>query len=219
LNKILKINYKKHNCFLKINLYLVLIFIFLASIIFINLDKKIFENAVIQAEFDINNQINFAINNAVDNLTKKNNLAAKDFYNISLDDTGKINFLSANTVLINKFCSELAVLIPKEFAKPEANIIKISFGSIISSLTGTFLFNSIGPNIKLRIIPIGNAFVDFESKFMSAGVNQTNFAIWLNIKFNSKIINPVQHKDIIFNKKLALVNTVINGSVPNAFFK
>ena len=176
-------------------------------------DKFLLESAIIESKFIINNQINLAIHNAVSNLTKKNHLTTDNFCNINVED-GKIVSLSANTILINEFCSNLAVSIPTEFINLGANYIKIPFGTIISSFCGINFFNFMGPIITIKMLPVGNALIDYESKFIGAGINQTNFQIWLDVKFYCQVINPLIRKQITFKKKIPLVNTIINGNVP-----
>lgn len=195
-------------------------FLFLISVIILLLavNQKIFNKIIVQSRFVINNKINLAINNSVYNLTKKNNLTTNDFYSIILNE-GQINFLSANTILINKFCSQLAVRIPNEFLKSGANQIDFCIGALFSSLTGLNFFNTMGPKFKINIIPIGDTLVDYETKFLSAGVNQTNFQVWLNIRFNSQVINPLNKKKFVFKKKLSLINIIINGAVPDTYVK
>lgn len=189
-----------------------IIFLFIAFVA----DKKIFDNAIIQSKFVINNMINCAITAAVDEAIKKNNIESSDFCSVN-SNNNQINSVVTNTVLINKFCNELAVCIPQEFLKLGYGQIKIPLGAIFSSVSGFNLFNTLGPCVKIRIVPAGNALIDYETKFISAGINQTNFQIWLNVRFNSQIVNPLQKKEIVFQKKVPLVNTIINGSVPNAY--
>ncbi len=171
------------------------------------------ESAIIESKFIINNQINLAIHHAVSQLTTKNCLTSDNFCNINVED-GKIISLSANTILINEFCSQLAISIPNEFLNLGTNSIKIPIGAIISSLCGINFFNFMGPSITIKMMPNGNALIDYESKFISAGINQTNFQIWLDVKFFCQVVNPIIRKQITFRKKIPLINTIINGDVP-----
>ena len=106
---------------------------------------------------------------------------------------------------------------PAEFLKSGASQIDCSIGSLFSSITGINFFNTAGPKFKINVVPIGNALVDYETKFISAGINQTNFQVWLDIKFNSQVINPLNQKKFVFKKKIPLINTIINGTVPNTY--
>ena len=206
-----KMYYRKRNH----HLFLVAMIIFCAIFLYLA-DKKIFECAIAQSQFVINNMINSALENAVSKIVEADNLTSTDFCNVN-SDNGKINSMAANTILINKFCNKLAVSMHDEFLKLGSGVIKIPFGAIFSTLSGINLFNTVGPNFKIKIMPIGNALVDYQTKFTSAGINQTNFQIWLNVKFNSCIVNLFEKKYITFQKKIPLVNTIINGAVPNAY--
>lgn len=196
--------------------FVLLVTVFFLLGTFLIVDKKIFEEAIVQSKFVVNNRINLVIYNAVKNITKKNNLTTDNFCNINLVE-GRISSLSANTILINEFCSKLAVSIPDEFSKQGASQVKIPIGAVLSSLFGITFFNTLGPCLKIKMVPVGDALIDYETKFISAGINQTNFQVWLDVKFHSQIVNPFQRKQMIFRKKIPLINTIINGAVPNAY--
>ena len=197
-------------------------FIFVINLIFmililLLLNKKIFDEILIQIEPTMNNKINLAIDSAISNFVKENHLTTSDFYNINFDGE-EINFFSVNNILINKFCCDLAVYIPDKFLKDsESNKINFCIGTFITSSLGINFLNLTWPNMTIQILPVGSTLVDYETKFINAGINQTNFQVWLKIKFNSRIINPLNKKKFVFTKKIFLVNTLINGRIPNAY--
>ena len=181
------------------------------------LNKKILDEILMQSESVITNKINLALNHAVTNFIKANNLTTKKFFYMTVHD-GQINFFSANNILIDELCCKLAIYIPKEFLNDEKNSqISFGLGTLITSILGINFFNFSGPKIKIRVYPIGNALVDYETRFKSAGINQTNFQVWLKVKFNSQIISPFNKKKFVFAKRIFLVNTIINGQVPQAY--
>ena len=84
-------------------------------------------------------------------------------------------------------------------------------------ITGIEVFSNIGPNIPFYIKPMGIASVDYETSFSAEGINQTNFKIWLNIAMDIKIVNPLRSETISVSRKIMLVDTVINGTVPERY--
>lgn len=195
-------------------LFLNLIFIFFC---FWTLNKKILDEILIQSESIINNKINLAVNHAVTSFIKTNKLTTKKFYCMT-DHEGQVNFFSANNMLIDELCCKLAVYIPEKFLQDKTNSrVTFCLGSLIASVFGINFFNFGGPEIKIRVCPIGNALVDYETRFVSAGINQTNFQVWLKVKFNSQIISPFNKKKFVFTKRIFLVNTIINGQIPQAY--
>lgn len=205
---------RKRNSFF---IFKVIVAIVILTLLFIWLDKKLFYNAIIQAKFEINNQFNQAINKSMCDVIKQKQLVSNDFYTESNNSNGQLKSLATNTILLNQLCSQLAIDIPKNFASYE--FIEIPIGSVICSMLGVNYFSNYGPMIKLRVLPMSNVSIDFDSKFTEAGVNQTNFQIWLNINFNARIVNPLQSQDMNLKKRVAIVNTIINGQVPNTFLK
>ena len=209
-----KFRNRKKFCFGKLIFVIAMLFV---VFVFLLLNKKIFDEILVQSEPTIKNKINLAIDSAVSNFVKKNRLTTSDFYNINLDG-GQINFFSVNNILINKFCCKLAVYIPNEFLKnSKSNEINFCLGTFLTSSLGINFLNLTWPNIKIKILPVGSALIDYETKFLNAGINQTNFQVWLKVKFNSQIINPLNKEKFVFTKKIFLVNTLINGRIPDAY--
>ncbi|MDR1150561.1 MAG: sporulation protein YunB [Clostridiales bacterium] len=203
----------------KFKLFYLLIIFLVFFYIFLLIDKKVFESAILETHYNTNNIINKCVNASVNNIIQKNNINARDFYKIDLKSNREINFISANTILINKICNNLSTEIYEEFLKFNNSITKISLGTIFASITNINLFYDLGPCLNLKLVPVGNAIINYNSEFLSAGINQTNFRIWLDIKFIARVITPIQSKEVIYKKKIALINAIINGSVPNFSFE
>ena len=66
-------------------------------------------------------------------------------------------------------------------------------------------------------MPSKEALVNYNTEFNSVGINQSNFKIWIDINTTVRIINPLQKKEIEFNRKVMIVDTVINGVVPENY--
>ncbi len=51
---------------------------------------------------------------------------------------------------------------------------------------------------------------------MSAGINQTNYKIWLTVNITVSLANPIYSKNVNMTRKIMLVDTVIKGKYRQA---
>jgi len=164
------------------------------------------EISSLRAETLINGVIQDRFKSAADRL----GVVSESFYTKSVDGKGNINSLSVNTLLVNDICSLLASDISKELSNPGKQRIALPSGMFTGIKP---LYNS-GPDFTVRVYPVGSASVDYESSFSSAGINQINFQIWLNVSATVMVVNPLQSRQTTVTRKVLLVNTVFAGEVP-----
>ncbi len=202
----------------QIKLYILIVFtlvVVAVIMLFSALDSRFFPAAVNIATINAQASINQFINESVDQVMSKLSLKSEDFYTKSLDNNGKINSLSANTLLINDICGKLAVEISNRLISEKPEVVSIPIGSLL----GINVLANIGPDYKVEILNSGRTSVDYETQFVSAGINQINFQIWLKVESSIQIVNPMQNKELVITRKVALVNTIINGDVPAGIYQ
>ena len=64
---------------------------------------------------------------------------------------------------------------------------------------------------------MGAATVAYETSFSSAGINQINFKIWIDVSMEIKIVSPLWQQTMTVARKIMLVDTVISGTVPERY--
>ena len=158
-------------------------------------------------------RMNEAVNNATAGIVEKYGLVSDDFYTIEYNSGGKLSTLAVNTMLINSLCNEIALNTSKELMNLEQEKVQIPYGALM----GARVFANLGPKYTLYLMPMGEAVADYSSSFESVGINQVNFQIWLIVNSKITIVNPLQSDDISIERKIPLVNTVINSEVPNVY--
>lgn len=193
-----------------------LILIFFAIVGIDEMNSTIFPSAIeishLQAKTTANSIIDKAVNDSIENI----DLKSSDLFVSEIEDKGEgLSYISANTVLINKLCSSISSTMTDMLNKIGDEKIEIPFGA----LTGIEWMSNAGPNINFYLKPMGESEVDYETGFTSVGINQTSFQAWLNIKIGIKVVNPLQEEKIVLTRKIMLVDAVINGKVPDKYFK
>lgn len=130
---------------------------------------------------------------------------------INRDNEGNINLIQANTVKLNYLASKLSVECNKTLQSMGEVEMKVPLGWISKNSA----FYRLGPKINVKIEPIGNMNVTYESKFESAGINQTRHTIYLKVESKIRIAVPFQNKEIDVLCEIPVSETIIVGKIPS----
>ena len=136
----------------------------------------------------------------------------KDIVKIERDKNNKINSISADTILLNKLSSEIAIRCNERLEELGAKGIEVPLGW----MTDKSVYYNLGPKITIEMEPLGNIESSNESVFDSAGINQTRHKIYLNVKAKIKIIIPMYTKELEVDAQIPLSETIIVGEIPDA---
>jgi len=197
--------------------YMVFAMILLVLVTFLHsyyrFDRRIMPLVLDAAEMHIQTEINNIINSVVQEIMASYRVSAEDF--IIQTSAGGVNqpVLSVNTVLVNEICNAAAKMISLRLNNLEPEQVSIPMGMAL----GLDTMAQFGPRFSFYLAPIGNALVDYESRFTAVGINQTHFTVWLTVESVVRIINPVHSSEIIVMRNVSLVDTIISGVVPDTY--
>lgn len=136
------------------------------------------------------------------------------FLRVEKTAEGETTLVLPDTAVMNRFRSELALLITKRISETKNAEIAIPFGN----LSGMEIFSNRGPNLCLDAYPYGEVLVELFSEFSDAGVNQTRHAMTVKVSVDVSLMLPGQRS--YGTKVVATVpmsETVVVGSVPNSY--
>lgn len=91
--------------------------------------------------------------------------------------------------------------------------VTIPFGALL----GSQLFSGMGPMIRVQLVPMGYALVDFESSFFDAGINQTKHQIDIVVNASFGMILATGNNNIEVKTSIPVAQTIIVGDVPNSY--
>lgn len=123
------------------------------------------------------------------------------------------NILKTDVALINKIASDIALEIQAELEKVQKKDIEIPMGALL----GNQYFAGMGPNIRIKIISVGDIKTEMKTEFKSAGINQTMHRIYLEIECNISILTSYKTINRAIKNQVLLVETVIVGDVPETY--
>lgn len=97
----------------------------------------------------------------------------------------------------------------------EAENIKVEIP--LGAASGIGVLANTGPDIAFEIRQAGGTDVDYDTQFSSAGINQTNYKIWLTVNMTVSLVNPLYNRQISMTRKIMLADVIIKGEVPSGF--
>ena len=153
-----------------------------------------------------------AMNNAVSQILGSN-IKYTDLTDVLTDKDGKITMIQYNTILINTLARDTSTLAQDEIRSLGAEGISVPLGSITKSK----ILSGRGPNINVKIIPVGSVSTDFTDEFKQAGINQTRHKIFLTLKTQVRIVVPLGSDIIDVSTRVPIAETIVVGDVPDSY--
>ena len=182
-----------------------------------NLEKRMLKeittykkSRLILQMFYANSAMNAAITEAMNQ-----NITYDDLIHIVTDSTGKISMIQANSIQINS----LSKLIGRVTMRTLNELVKSPITISLGAFTGIPIFSGLGPKIPINIYPYGDIGCVFESRFVSAGINQTQHKIYLNVSCVINVILPFNHLKVNTSSEVLICESVIIGEIPDTYLK
>ena len=172
-------------------------------------DSRVLPNVLIKSESMVQAKAEDIINTTSMNIfNEKFNYG--EMIIINKDNEGNINLIQANTVRLNELSSRISLKCNEELQKMGEVGIDVPVGW----LTEKSIFYNLGPKINVKVEPIGNISINYESKFESAGINQTRHKIYLNISVTVRTIVPLHSQEIEVKCEVPVAETIVVGKIP-----
>lgn len=151
------------------------------------------------------------VNRAI--LSVMDGLEYNDLVETSMDESGRVSMLRANTVKMNELAAKTALTAEGELASAENQYVEIP----LASAFGVRFLSGFGPKLSVRIIPIGAVGTSFDTMFESAGINQTRHKIFLTLKTTVRLIIPTGSQLVEVLSSVPVAESIIVGEVPDSF--
>ncbi len=154
---------------------------------------------------------NSAVNEAVSNYFEENPVV--DFYTKSGTADGKLSSVSANTLEINKFKTEIGKYIKNEILENSRKEIKISMGAAQNNI----LLSALGPKLKIKLSPNTIVKTNLREEFTDAGINQVRHSVYLDTTVSVTATSAGMRKSTNVLCTTLVSDTVIVGTVPSYY--
>ena len=192
----------------------VLIFFFLIFLILNYLNTRVNPIIITVSEARVRSLSITAVNNAIGEVVS-NELVYDNLIKIEEDSSGKISLIQADPIAINKLTKQLMALTQTNLEDMGETAVQIPLGSF----SGLPVLNGLGPKISIKLFPLGSINCNFISEFRSAGINQTNHKIYVNLETRVNLVLPLATKLITTTTQMLLCESIIVGAVPEVYLQ
>ncbi len=142
------------------------------------------------------------------------NVEYETLMHITYNEQGKIIAISANIIELNKLSSEISYKIQEKLN----TLDKVSVEIPITSMIGFNVFSGYGPDISIKLLPMGNIETEFDTSFVSQGINQTKHTIYMNIASKITVVAPFIGSSVECNSTVTIAETIIVGDIPDTYY-
>ena len=152
------------------------------------------------------------INHAVHAVLEEG-LHYEELVETTLDQDGRVTMLRANTIRMNELATRTALMAQEELASAENQYIGIPLASAL----GVRFLAGFGPQLSVRIVPIGAVGTHFDTEFESAGINQTRHKVFLTLRTTVRLVVPTGSQMVEVLSTVPIAESIIVGQVPDSF--
>ena len=138
----------------------------------------------------------------------------RELTDIRYDERGKITSISANMLQMNGLSSDIVNTSNGFLELFSAQGIAVPLGTF----SGLPILTGKGPNVNLRVVPIGSVRCKFDSHFIGQGINQTLHRITLKVQSIVNLIMPLGSRNITAEIEVLVCDSIIVGEVPGIWF-
>lgn len=153
-----------------------------------------------------------AVNEAVSEVMEQSP-SYTDMVIIGYDNENCINSIRINSTAVNSIVQKSTIESQNRITELGAQGIDVPVGS----LSGIMLFSGKGPDLNLRVVPVGSVTAKLCSEFKEAGINQTNHRIYLRIGAKISAILPGANNVINTETDVVILESVIIGKIPDTY--
>lgn len=155
-----------------------------------------------------------AVSDAIYDVLSQENVTYDDLVEIEYDQNGDISLIYLQTVRLNLIARKFYQVAQVYLDNMGKNGIDIAIGAF----TGLPFLTGVGPKVNIKLVSIGAMTSEFESQFVSAGINQTNHKVYIYLYASVSMILPAYSATIDSVTEMLVAESVIVGSVPQVYF-
>ena len=189
-------------------LAVIVVFIFCTIYFRKNIVPTVMGSSIAKVRAIATNQINLAATSVLNG-----EITYDELFDVQYDKNGDVTLIRANSPRINSIAREIANLAQANLDSLGTVEISISAGTF----TGLALLTGFGPDVTIKIVPIGAANCDFVSCFQSAGINQTFHKIYIDVYADVNIITPIDEPTVQVKAEILVCENLIVGKVPETY--
>ncbi len=161
----------------------------------------------------ISNSLSVSLNEPIQNC-----LFQKPIFFYQYDQEQNIKGIYIDSLVVNQILvtinHSLSEELSKKYLEEKIESIQIPLGSLIFKS----VFANIGPNVKIKVLPISFYKTDIITNMKPYGINNALFEIYLNIKIDVDTVIPLKKNHVVFDTNILLASQIIKGEIPYYYY-
>ncbi len=154
------------------------------------------------------NAMNLAVSTVINRTISYDSLI-----DINYAPNGEITSFSANQYEINSIAREIV----NEGQTLMRTLGEDGLNLNIGTFSGMPFLIGRGPEIKLKLVPIGIVASRFDSEFSAVGINMTKHTLYLYLDVHVNIALPIKSYEVYSTSQVMLAESIIIGKVPEVY--
>lgn len=136
-----------------------------------------------------------------------------DFITITYKQDQTVATIQTNTAHINHLNTVLTKQLLSTLRSMETQTLSLPLGS----LTDSPLLQGRGPRVQFKFQPGGTMNTSIHSAFSSAGINQTNHQIYLDVAVEMACVGLLRQRKTTVTTRYLVAETIIVGEIPSSY--
>lgn len=197
----------------KLLLITLLIFVLFSVQFFIFVERNLRPPLMNLAKVRIKQIATQAINSAIANHVA-GSANAEQLIDWKMDKNGKITGFMLNYNEHMRITSETINTVQGELKNLQSISEHIPVGQAMNSA----ILASFGPDIPIRLLPVGNVKVDLNTRSQNAGINMVMFEVYVRIIAEVSVIIPFDSDTEIVETEIPISYSLVVGDVPTYYY-
>ena len=197
--------------------FLLLFFIFLIPILLLTMIDNYFSK---KSDLYIEKEVTTIISDILAESIEKNNVLndTDNILNYKYNTDGKISSIYIDSTKTSKIISSMNLTLSKLLRdgtiEESVKDINMPLGMLVSRA----LFTTLGPDIKIEVLPVSSYQTDIYTNLVDYGINNSLFELYLKVNIKVETIIPLKTSQFDYNTNLLLSSIVIQGEVPYYYY-
>ena len=163
----------------------------------------------------ISNRLTVKMNAAFDELMASFDDEYSSYVHIERNSSGEITLITADMIKINKLMAQYSTIVQSHVSEIEEDDITVP----MLAFTGWPLVSTLGADINLDIVAVGDAPCSYRSEFKEVGINQTLHSIYIDVSAKVEIILPIDNIEVECPSSALVCESEIVGRGPQFYLQ
>ncbi len=155
------------------------------------------------------------ISSVVGDVMSDENLTYNDLVQITYSSENKVELIEVDTVQVNLLIREITEKVQSNFNTLGSEGISITLGTF----TGIPFLFGLGPDVSVKLVPVGTVNTKVESSFNEAGINQTIHRLYFVVSSIIGMVLPGMTQNFTTELEVLLCESIIVGEIPSVYLQ